>query len=225
MGYTHYWYRPEKLNPVQFKKFSKDCEKIFHYSQAELGIKLADGVSNLGTEPKAVDTEVCFNGAVDQPIGVWTTDEKISIPWPSSSAGLTEPKADPIANKTDGAWFAGNLVSQRVAPIGNNGKGDGSYETFLIRVLEKRKDWELDDTQPLRFACCKTAYRPYDLTITACLIALKHYFPAAKVSSDGEDKDWIDGKVLCNNLLGYGLEYQMTEDGLTKTAMHTEATP
>ncbi|MDB5088476.1 MAG: hypothetical protein JWR09_2470 [Mucilaginibacter sp.] len=61
----------------------------------------------------------------------------------------------------------------------------------------------------LFFYSCKTGYRPYDLTLTAVLIALKHHFPVCEVSSDGEEKDWLDGRILCNNILGYGLNTEI----------------
>lgn len=154
---------------------------------------------------------VWFNGSDKQPKGKWTTNENITIPWPSPSASLKPDKEMAWDKKTDGQWFAGTLVSQRVAPIDNlTGFGSGSYETFSIELNEK-SDITDDENTDLIFNCCKTAYRPYDLAVTAVLIAFKHYFPESKISSDGEAKDWLDAQFLCNNLLGYGMDFQLEE--------------
>jgi hypothetical protein len=214
MGYTHYWYRPQNLNKETFLKFSADCKKIFDFCENEMGIKLADGVSNLDSKPEADDKTVCFNGSEDQPAGVWTTTEEIMIPWPSEMASLSEVNADPCANKTDGEWYAGTSVSQRVAPIKNNtGKGSGSYETVMIECDMTLPEWKKADKETgLFFDCCKTAYRPYDLAVTAVLISFKHYFPEVVIASDGEEKDWLDGKFLCRRILGYGMDFYIDRD-------------
>lgn len=36
----------------------------------------------------------------------------------------------------------------------------------------------------------KTDRMPYDVTIGACLLAFKHHFPAASITSDGNLQDW-----------------------------------
>lgn len=215
MGYTHYWRRPEKIPANKMEAIATDCKKVADYLQQEMGILLADGLGTPGTSPEFSMKNIRFNGSDAQPKGVWTTDEPISIPWPAPMASLMEISADPIAPKTDGQWFAGDLVSQRVAPLGNNGLGSGSYETFSFeRIMEvaeyeregdkkKKKD---DPEKGLFFDCCKTAYRPYDLMITAALIIIKHHIPKVIVSTDGEEKDWLDARILCHNLLGYGFE-------------------
>lgn len=162
-----------------------------------------------GSRPTANTHGVFFNGSEEQPPGVWTTDENIIIPWPSGTASLHGENPDPSADKTDGVWFAGNLVSQRVAPLDNNtGKGSGSYESVCIDRIHKPMAWE-KPKDGLYFSFCKTAYRPYDLTVTAVLIALKHHFPECRIHSDGEEKDWLDGKFLCNRLLGYGIDFYL----------------
>lgn len=210
MGYTHYWYKPHTLEQPKWDEFIADCQKIDEYAQKKLGIILANGHGEPATTPEYSRDRVSMNGSDAQPIGVWTTDEQVSIPWPAETASIDDPKADPVAKKTDGNWFAGTLLTQRVAPLGENGMGEGSYETFYIQRVE-------DDDNPiirdgLHFGCTKTAYRPYDLPITAMLIALKHHFPACRISSDGEEKDWLDGKILCNNLLGYGLDFTLNNE-------------
>lgn len=206
MGYTHYWHRPKVLGtPTQFEAFAKDCNAIFNYCQTQMGIKLANGMGE--DEPTANKATVWFNGSDEQPSGTWTTSEQISIPWPASCASVIDAKDDPVATKTKGNWFAGNLVSQRVAPINNlTGKGSGSYETVSIDRKMKLEKWEEPDGNGNYFNCCKTAYRPYDLAVTAVLLALKHHSPTVTLSTDGEAKDWLDGRFLCQNLFCYGME-------------------
>lgn len=206
MGYTHYWYRPEQMNAEKFAEFAGDCKQIAHYCQHRLGIDLDIIQINFDF--------IGFNGSDSQRLGVWTTTEDVTIPWPSSTASLNGENPDPSADKTAGRWFAGTLASQRVAPIGGNGLGDGSYETFVIEQEIPQGDGrhQAEDGTRLRFECCKTAYRPYDLAVTACLIALKHHFPVVVIRTDGQEKDWLDGKILCNNLLGYGMDFQISEE-------------
>lgn len=200
MGYTHYFQRPSKLDEAIFKLFMADCKKIVGYSQTQLGIAI-DNDSN--------DKEVFFNGSEEQEIGVWTTSESIVLAFPSPMASIQETEADPIASKKDGSWFAGDMVSQRVAPINQKtGKGSGGYETFCIPLVREARDYEIG--KKLLFDFCKTSYRPYDLPVTACLIAFKHHFKEAiKLGTDGEEKDWQDGRILCNNILGYGLTMEL----------------
>jgi hypothetical protein len=59
---------------------------------------------------------------------------------------------------------------------------------------------------------CKTAFRPYDLSVTAALIIAKHHLNGAlTVRSDGEAAHWFDGAMLCQSLLGYGLDFKLDE--------------
>jgi hypothetical protein len=207
MGYTHYIYRPKVLNKETFIKFSSDCKKILDYCNNELELRIGDGYGTPGSEPEITDKTVCFNGSEAQPKGVWTTNEDIRIPWPSPKASLVEADHDPGGDKTDGTWFAGDMVSQRVAPVNNEtGYGSGSYETMEVERCLHPDSWQKADKNN---TFCKTAYRPYDLAVTAVCIALKHWFPECEISTDGETKDWVDGRFLCNNLLGYGMDEQI----------------
>jgi hypothetical protein len=65
------------------------------------------------------------------------------------------------------------------AEVRFNGVGDEGHETFLIQR-------EGNDS----FQFCKTAYKPYDLMVCACLIALKESAPQCRISSDGGPEDW-----------------------------------
>ena len=79
-------------------------------------------------------------------------------------------------------------------PTGNrnricfNGRDDDSHETFSI-----------DNLWGGEFSFCKTALKPYDKVVTACLAVLKHYLgDSVRVSSDGEGKDWNSGVEIAS---------------------------
>lgn len=207
MGYSHYLHRAEKIE--NFDKIVEDTKKVLTYLTDQMGIDFADGSGDAGTKPVFKKDYIAFNGSEEQRSGVWTTDEDISIPWPSPMASLTDTVADPIAKKTEGHWFAGNLVSQRVAPLNEKGYGSGSYESVYIKHIFPNDRFRQLDENGLLFDCCKTAYRPYDLAVTALYIIIKHHDPRTKVRSDGEEKDWIDGKIVCYNVLGYGMDFTL----------------
>jgi len=52
------------------------------------------------------------------------------------------------------------------------------------------------------FAFCKTAYKPYDVVVTAILCLAAHITEGAfKVSSDGGPSDWAEGLALANKVV------------------------
>lgn len=48
---------------------------------------------------------------------------------------------------------------------------------------------------------CKTARKPYDIVVTACLAYVAAYHDY-EISSDGDVEDWIAGTELANKALG-----------------------
>ena len=85
------------------------------------------------------------------------------------------------------------------APLGKyggievNGKGSNAHEHFTIRE---------HFNENFEFNFCKTARKPYDLVVVACLSILKfHLGPAFEVSSDGDYHDWTDGVNFANKIL------------------------
>jgi hypothetical protein len=69
-----------------------------------------------------------------------------------------------------------------------NGKGEDGHETFTMR---EHFSQNLDDNG---HGFCKTARKPYDLVVTACLAVLKHRLgDCIQVSSDGRPTDWARG--------------------------------
>ncbi len=246
MGYTKYWSRPKELPVKKFKAFANDCKKLFEYVEDQLDLELANNMGDIGSEPMAGSSLVAFNGSETQPVGAWTTKEQISIPWPSATAGLSEPKTGADDSKTNGFWFAGNILEQRVAPtqivdlseylekLYDRAKdetltqrekeflkkyfdaksiefGSGSYDAVYIPRLREKQSWE-EERNGLLGDFCKTAYRPYDIVVTAVLISLLHHFPVCTIGSDGFQKDWQDGAILCNNILGYGLDFSLGKE-------------
>lgn len=83
--------------------------------------------------------------------------------------------------------------------IAFNGKDDDSHETFAI-----------DADQP-GSGFCKTAYKPYDVVVTALLtyLAAEHGF---EISSDGNAEDWEAGNKLLTMATGKALPNPLKEE-------------
>lgn len=76
-----------------------------------------------------------------------------------------------------------------------NGVGEESHETFY---------WAIDGSG---FNFCKTAAKPYDTVVTACLIHLKDvYGDLVDIGSDGSWADWSLGARLYRNATGLTAE-------------------
>ena len=112
-----------------------------------------------------------------------------------------------------------------ISPIFNknlvrfNGKGDNGHETFYIPVFLKKPDYQRKFSQPKNevFAFCKTAYKPYDLNVTACLIVFKHHFGECfLISSDGESTDWDKAREVCQKILGWGKDFILRREDETE---------
>lgn len=93
---------------------------------------------------------------------------------------------------------------------------DGScdYETFVFDRKREAQNYQTKRPDGLHFDCCKTAFRPYDLAVTAFLVIAKHHLKdRLKVSSDGEPQHWFDAQMLCKVNLGYGLDFVLPLGG------------
>ena len=206
MGYTHYWYRKPEISQTKYTAIVEDFGKIV-LALADMGVQLADGC---GENIPIIDNEsVVFNGYshCGHP-----QNQEVSIPWPARGASGVDCGVQ--SEKVAGTWFAGALLATRTCD------GDCSYETFAFDRVEEvpdyqRKEPEFKQTGQF-FQFCKTAYRPYDLAVTAFLIIAKHHLGAdIKVTSDGDDEQWQDAKRLCYIHLGYGPEYGMYQAGMS----------
>jgi hypothetical protein len=80
------------------------------------------------------------------------------------------------------------------AEVWLNGVKANSHETFFVeRVFA---NVPAKKSEPL-FGFCKTARKPYDLAVTACLILARHHFGRHfVVTSDGSDSDWQAARDL-----------------------------
>jgi len=91
-----------------------------------------------------------------------------------------------------------------------NGKDDDGHETFLISKVPSSK-----------FNFCKTACKPYDLYVVACLVLAKiHFGKGIELSSDGELKDWQDGIRLVNGIFGYDIKTDKNVDELNNAIIY-----
>lgn len=83
-----------------------------------------------------------------------------------------------------------------------NGARENAHETFMVREHYKQ-NLEHDDG----FSFCKTAEKPYDVPVTACLAILKHYLGYyIEVSSDGNAYKWAPGVGLAKAALGIAIQ-------------------
>jgi hypothetical protein len=106
------------------------------------------------------------------------------------------------------AWGKGQPVVNDEA-IAFNGAKPEDYESFYLEPHSQ----ERRDERGLCFAFCKTARRPYDLAVTACLIVFRHHIQGeGEVHTDGMDAEWSAARDLCQRVLGYGAEYRVDKD-------------
>ena len=220
MGYTHYWYRPANIQPDKFKAIGRDIITLVNRFQ-KYSLPLGDGWGK--NKPIITQDLIEFNGRVD--CGHET--KNLGITWPApknlkqedchtgpvlgemlakefgSEHVLTVP-SDEIESEGYPKWFAGAYLKQRECG------GDCSHEPFTFPIAETQNSWRQDE--PLVFAFTKTAFKPYDLAVTAALIVVKHYVPEVIVHSDGESHNWDDARMVCMEWLGYGSDFQIDTD-------------
>jgi hypothetical protein len=209
MGYTHYWYRKREIDKVAFIRIVKDFKRLLPIFNV-LDVKLGDGMGE--GKPVINSDEVIFNGLRNcgHP-----KNNHLVIPWP---APMVKPFVAPNAESTiTGSWFGGALLNQRTC------NGDCSYETFYFpRIMPLRYAplQPANNARPARhneshvkyFQFCKTGFRPYDLAVTAFLIIAKHYLnEKILVKSDGTILHWMDAVRLCQDVLGYGFDFDLSK--------------
>lgn len=75
--------------------------------------------------------------------------------------------------------------------------GSPAHETFSVRREQFLDSWQTKNSRVFNF--CKTAQKPYDKIVTACLTKMKSVFKDdVKISSDGEADDWATGFGVAN---------------------------
>ena len=234
LGYTHYWKRVEKFDKEQFQKVVKDFKTVM--KQLPEFVPLADGFGKgkpeINSETICFNgVENC--GHADRNLGItWPDKDASGIAFVlerykdiSTRTLLTllcgqEEKLAVNDSDVSGTWFAGLKLKHRTCG------GDCSHETFSLPVRIEKEDWQkpigeishydqhgkpvYNDPKEigLYFDCCKTAYKPYDLAVIICLIIAKHHLAEdILVASDGTLENWKDGMLICQKILGYGLEF------------------
>lgn len=197
MGYTHYWYREGEIAQKTFDRISEDAEQVCIASKLPLG----DGTGK--NSPIFTNDLISLNGSV----GCGHEENtKIVIPWPSSNAGGVHDPRD-SENPISGSWSAGVELQTRVC------NGDCSYESFYLPRIDYPKEIDKERRNKMIFSFTKTAFRPYDLIVTTCLIIAKHYLGNKIIlRSDGENHHWFDGALLCHKTLGYGLTFNLEKE-------------
>lgn len=86
-----------------------------------------------------------------------------------------------------------------------NGLGEMSHETFV---------WAQNAESSFDF--CKTARKPYDALVTACLLLIKEiYGDTVKVSSDGEWHEWRAGRHLYEKTFNVSPKFPFVEEKVT----------
>lgn len=93
--------------------------------------------------------------------------------------------------------------------IAFNGVEESAHETFLVnRDVPPLESWQKEERRGWDF--CKTAHKPYDVVVTACLAYLaSNACPAPwTVSSDGTPAEWAPGVELARAALP-GLAHQI----------------
>jgi hypothetical protein len=215
MGYTHYWYREKEIDSYTFERIVKDFKRLLPVFKV-LDVKLGNGLGE--GKPIINRREVVFNGLRNcgHP-----KNPNLVIPWPAETvkSGVAPNPCQAVV----GSWFAGVVLNQRTC------NGDCSYETFYFpRVLPDRYTpvqrviyYDVNgrpvchDEQHVGkyFQFCKTAFRPYDLAVTAFLVIAKHHLgEKILVESDGTIAHWMDAVKLCQNVLGYGWDFVLNRE-------------
>ena len=83
-----------------------------------------------------------------------------------------------------------------------NGVGDNGHEPFVFPG--DTESTPRDPKIPAGFNFCKTAAKPYDEVVTACLLVARDHFPSSvlAIDSDGSWRDdWRDGANLYSSVL------------------------
>jgi hypothetical protein len=199
MGYSHDWYRPLVVAGNIFDRIRADFERLV-LPLADMGIPLAGwGGEN---EPEISNDRIRFNGVHN--CGHPQNDE-IVIPYPAEHARGVGPSTTAVI----GPWFnMGVELRHRCC----NGHCD--LETFSFPKIASERDVSTEPgASGLVFNWTKTAFRPYDIAVTAALLVAKRYLrDQLIVLSAGADAQWADAKELCQRVFGYGSWFGIIED-------------
>ncbi len=180
MGYTHSWNRPTIIEPATFNAIRKDLLALLPALEMA-GSPLADAYGR--EEPEIGPEFIGFNRVA---CCGHASNPGIKIPWPARDAhGIG-----------DNAGLGGTLPYRTC-------NGDCSYEPVWFERCQAA-----GTENGITESFCKTAFRPYDLAVTAFLVIARHHLGSRfEVQTDGELGHWADAFALCQDMLGYGAGY------------------
>jgi hypothetical protein len=199
MGYSHHWYRPPVIPEAVFRQIRADFEKLI-LPLADQDVPLAGWQGE--NEPEIHNDRIRFNGV--RQCG-HPENEEIFIPYPAAHARGLGPSATAIL----GPWYdVGVELQHRCC------SGQCCHEAFLFpRDVKGGPFDKKPDANGLVLQWTKTAFKPYDIAVTAALlIAKRHLQDQLVIESNGLDAQWADAKELCQQHLGYGAWFGIVED-------------
>ena len=204
MGYTHYWYRKDKqIEPEIFERIASDFKKLLpKFNEFKIPLAGGDGEG----DPIITREGICFNGCAhcEHP-----ESYELGIAWPSKNAGGIANTWREDVRSAD--WFAGAMIDKRAC------SGNCSHEACYFPRAVPKDHYKYFGYHPTEengkgwhFDFCKTAYKPYDLPVTCFLVLAKHHLlETLWVSSDGETQHWAEARILCQQVLGFGAEFEL----------------
>jgi hypothetical protein len=238
LGYTHYWKRVEKFNKEQFEKVVKDFKEVMKHLSPFVPLAGGFGEGKAVINNKKICFNGVTNcGHTDRNLGItwpensaagiaFAVERYREIPTRTLITVLCGQEEELAVNDSDisGTWFGGLRLKHRSCG------GNCSHETFNLPLEAEKDDWQkpigkisyydehgkpvYNDKEDigLYFDFCKTAYKPYDLAVIICLIIAKHHLEEEIiVSSDGRIDSWKDGMLICQKILGYGLDFALKD--------------
>jgi len=109
--------------------------------------------------------------------------------------------------KAEGITIVNGMGDAGTQPLVNDQlisfNGVPNHETFYLeRCMEVQDYMRHRPAAEQRFSSCKTACKPYDVVVTACLCLAEHLTGGVyRVSSDGGAADWADGHALARKVM------------------------
>jgi hypothetical protein len=198
LGYTHLWYRTREIPNEIYDAIRTDFDKLIlplHDACVELA-----GPSGRGA-PLINSDMISFNGLSD--CGHPRTQRGV-VGYPADYAEGVGPSSTAIEHRIEHPDDLAVTVKHRCC------NGRCSFETFAFpRIMGA----DQHDSAGLFCDSVKTAFRPYDIGVTALLlIAKRHLGDRFVVHSNGGDGQWADAKRICQEVLGYGDWFGLIEE-------------
>ncbi len=193
---------PKEVNNENFSKVVRDYVKCLPVLE-HLGVELAawDGEG----KPLVTENIISFNGKIN----CGHKSRNLGITWPSEEgSGISNQTLDSVLtgqydSDVSGQWSGGAEIRKRTCG------GNCSHESFILEASYQPENWQ-EPNENKYSHLCKTAFKPYDLAVNISLIIAKHHLnDEILVSSDGELNHWKDGMLICQHLLGYGLDFEL----------------